>query len=470
MKLMQKIDRSVFSYSHISFYPIPLYLLFLFSLLFLPGCEKQTTPVASPQIQLTVDEAAVTEAWLKLQVTNLESLEAVEITRNTGDKQGKDSTIYSGKPQTGDTTIYDHGLLPAHSYTYRVYFLFNGTRGSLRAKAELTTMDTTSHNFSWQIDTIGTYSSILYDVAIINETEIWAVGEIHTPETDKFDSLGNWVPPYNAVHWDGQEWILIRTEAPGYGFGTNFSVFAFNSNDIWVGSTLPEYWDGINWCFHGYNLAGGYYIRKIWGSSSNDIYFVGSNGNITRYNGQHWYRMYSGTDLDLRDISGNSSTVFITGHSEQQESISLNLKGGKWRTFIKSESYYGNPSTGDYGRMYSVYVSANTAYIVAKAGIIRYHLSRGDVDLIPDETALYHDRTIRKITGTADNDILLIDAWGGIIHYNGKDWFLDESNLNYFGAGNYFPRSGQLWNNLAVMVGYCAGSASAIIVRGNRSP
>ncbi|MBI3006249.1 MAG: hypothetical protein HYY49_12660, partial [Ignavibacteriales bacterium] len=40
--------------------------------------------------------------------------------------------------------------------------------------------DTTSHNFTWTIDTVGDgNSSVLYDVAIINDTLAYAVGEIY---------------------------------------------------------------------------------------------------------------------------------------------------------------------------------------------------------------------------------------------------------------------------------------------------
>ena len=46
--------------------------------------------------------------------------------------------------------------------------------------------DTTSHNFTWQTFTFGEHSSsTLYDVAIINDSSIWAVGEIYMN-----DSLG----------------------------------------------------------------------------------------------------------------------------------------------------------------------------------------------------------------------------------------------------------------------------------------
>jgi hypothetical protein len=48
----------------------------------------------------------------------------------------------------------------------------------------VTTMDTTSHNFTfttWKFGTIG--SSVLYDVAIVYENNIGAVGEIMIADT-----------------------------------------------------------------------------------------------------------------------------------------------------------------------------------------------------------------------------------------------------------------------------------------------
>ena len=40
--------------------------------------------------------------------------------------------------------------------------------------------DTTSHNFTWETWTFGEHSSsVLNDVAIIDENNIWAVGEIY---------------------------------------------------------------------------------------------------------------------------------------------------------------------------------------------------------------------------------------------------------------------------------------------------
>jgi hypothetical protein len=73
-------------------------------------------------------------------------------------------------------------------------------------------IDTTSHVINWTIDEIGEYGSILRDVAIIDENNIWAVGEIYLKDT-----LGNPDPKaYNAVHWDGSKWQLKRIFFPQF--------------------------------------------------------------------------------------------------------------------------------------------------------------------------------------------------------------------------------------------------------------
>lgn len=85
----------------------------------------------------------------------------------------------------GDTVIMDEGLLPSQTYTYRAKVqspaLPIWLGGNLTSQVQVRTMDTTSHDFTWQIYTLGdgTGSSCLYDVAIINDTLAYAVGEIY---------------------------------------------------------------------------------------------------------------------------------------------------------------------------------------------------------------------------------------------------------------------------------------------------
>jgi hypothetical protein len=59
----------------------------------------------------------------------------------------------------------------------------------------------------WEIDTLGSPdgSNWLYDVAIIDENNVWVVGEIE-------DDSGK----FNAAHWNGGEWELIRIAPPPF--------------------------------------------------------------------------------------------------------------------------------------------------------------------------------------------------------------------------------------------------------------
>ncbi|RMH95872.1 MAG: glucosyl transferase, partial [Calditrichaeota bacterium] len=208
----------------------PFFLFLLpFTLFLFTSCQKNTTPVELAQTKLNLTaEPGVIEAWLTITADEAQGSEVV-LTR--------DGVERLRLPAVPETTVVDTGLLPAHSYTYAARLEREGRTTARSNSVQLTTMDTTSHEFSWEIYEFGGVhgSSVLYDVAIISPTDIWAVGEIHTAETDTFDSLGNWVNPYNAVHWDGIEWDLkhIRTNACG---GVDYppieAIFAFSANDI----------------------------------------------------------------------------------------------------------------------------------------------------------------------------------------------------------------------------------------------
>ena len=62
-------------------------------------------------------------------------------------------------------------------------------------------LDTTSHNFNWTVDTIGDGTTWLNCVSIINEDNIWIGGSINSGNS-------------NVMHWNGKEWeyIQIRDE------------------------------------------------------------------------------------------------------------------------------------------------------------------------------------------------------------------------------------------------------------------
>jgi len=175
------------------------------------------------------------------------------------------------------------------------------------ASVQVTTMDTTSHNWTFVAETLGVTSSVLYDVAIISEDNIWAVGELFLN-----DSSGQLDPlRYNAAHWDGSRWNVIRV--PYIYQGTPFHsaikcVFAFSDTDIWFSNSV--HWNGQQ--FHNVDLAiqifTGVGINKMWGNAATgELYVVGNNGTIAYSpdRGSTWRQLESGTTLGVQDIFGS---------------------------------------------------------------------------------------------------------------------------------------------------------------------
>src|SRR5690606_10162549 len=157
-------------------------------------------------------------------------------------------------------------------------------------------------------------SSTLYDVAIINENSIWCVGDIKIADTSE-----NGYTNYCYLKWNGIEWEKgkLKYFPPG-SIGDSIttsgnSIFAFNEDDVWISGGAVFHWNGSDWKIYYDTGAEG--SNKIWGTSSNDIYFVGRNGSIVHYNGSPgadgWTKIESGTDLSLSDIwSSNYGTIF----------------------------------------------------------------------------------------------------------------------------------------------------------------
>ena len=301
--------------------------LTVFLFLILASCDTNE-PLAQGAVGLTLEDVSCTEAWITLTVGNLPGTAYIRITSNG-------NLIETIDVNAAKTLLYYDTLQPNTNYEFQA---FSSQRGEdiIGNKLQVTTLDTTSHNFTWQTFTFGEHSSsTLYDVAIIDETNIWAVGEIYMN-----DSLGN--PDskiYNAVHWNGNIWEPKRIKTL---FGGNLitvpldGIFAFSATDIWMVGSLPIHGDGANWTMYDLrstvdpNLS----LSKVWGSRSNDIYFVGRNGSIAYYNGSSWTKIESGTTSDIQDIWGNIDPII-----QSYKLLAVAYSSGETRIFtINSNS------------------------------------------------------------------------------------------------------------------------------------
>jgi hypothetical protein len=289
-------------------------------------------------------------------------------------------------------------------------------------------MDTTSHEFVWEMDTVGTMASVLRDVCMFSENEIWAVGTIYVSAASGQTGLQRG----NLVRWNGVEWNVEEAQFPicdasGNELGTapidGISVSCNSPTDIWcVSSVSLLEWNGK--MFKTVCMPLGYGTRdllRMWRS-----FLIGTSGFVAHHDGFSWQQMMSGTTLDLRDIWGTSDglTVWACGHdSNLLPSILLEYDGSAWRTVKQVSS--SDPLYADSlsGIIRSVWSSGRwDAEVATSAGM--YRVQPGSVGearrtWLPawGSVGLFN-----RVRGSARNNIFAVGEFGTIAHYNGVTW------------------------------------------------
>ncbi len=388
-----------------------LFVLCLVScILFFIGCERSTAPISSSPVSLTLEYVGVTEAELRLQVDSSQPNDSYELLRDG-------QLTMSGTLCIAETSLVDSTLLPAHTYTYQAILIRSTTRSTQSAKLTLTTLDTTGHDFQWEIFTFESPfgSAALYDVAIINENNIWAVGMIYA------DSAQPWVP-YNAVHWNGSEWEFIQI--PYIYNGSPIVspirwVYAFNENDIWFGNSV--HWDGKN--FHNADVAisifYGIGINKMWGISNGEFYVVGNHGTIaySQDYGSSWQQLESGTDLPIQDIRGvvdwKTGKVNILA-------VACNLFSNDGNAVLQiSENSVSQISTTNLpANISSLWSWKGREWYICGSGLYRTRTFDMPWKQVSGLPSVFQ----QKVRGNGPNDIFIVGHFGLVLHWNGSTW------------------------------------------------
>ena len=327
-------------------------------------------------------------------------------------------------------------------------------------------LDTTSHFFTWEVDTIG--GGVVRDISIIDTNDVWAVGQ--------FVMSLEWDDRYNIAHWDGEDWEFIRHIPPPYvGFNQYYSIFTFGANDIWIGMNVPIHFDGSEWTVYqsdgGWDFDG--WIQSIWGASPSNVYFVGDNGSVAHYNGEDFELIESGTEIDLVDIDGtdDGDHVFVVGFTLSGNmqvlghSTVLEIVGGEVSTLYYSTSV--EPSENSYGLVTSTVVLGDTVYFSTSAGLWKYNYLTETSIVLPTEVTNLEENAGRKMVGNTTNDIMILDYHFDFIHFNGNSWFHDQPLVEMFGSDLLFSRSIDMKGDFVVSLGYCCGYKSTF-VRGYR--
>ena len=425
------------------------FLVIILSLL-IKSCDT-TDPPDNKSLLLKLEDVSCTEAWIKLTTTNLQLPTTITLEQNNQTR----STINLDK---SDTLLYIDSLLPNQTYSFVASH--SGLSGISSNELSVTTLDTTSHEFTFQTWTFGEHSSsVLYDVAIISENNIWAVGEIYMN-----DSLGQPDPTfYNAAHWNGQNWELKRIFYGG-GIWTIRTIFSFNANDIWF-SAFVKY-DGQNFTELPIPpILMGWTINKIWGSSSSNLYAVGNNGNIAWYNGSQWTKIESGTDVNLTDIYGtpDGDEVWTCGWNNTDGHTVL-IRIVNVQSEIIFDSF--NPNNLPYNSFISSLWTNGKLYFwltgVSDGAVKHSFLNRS----FTKKESFGLQYAPYRIRGTDLNNISLVGSAAMLWHYNGYSWKWYEELLNLDDR----LRSMDMKGNFIVAVGYRYESLQppAVIIMGRQ--
>ena len=418
------------------------------------SCKKEAPqePPHEVGVQLSVEDASCTEAWLKVSLLDASQPRTVALL-----KDGQ--RVLTAQMTTADSVFVVEGLLPRHTYSYVAQRLRDTSVIDVSSPVQATTMDTTSHDWVFSLDTLGVTASSLQAVEIVNDSLAYAVGEMYLN-----DSTGNLDPiAYNAAKWNGSSWELLRIAIPICGssstaFFSIYAVFAPGQTEIWFsGGGDIEYWNGITFrrdCSMNSLIRGG--ITNLWASSPTDLYAVGGGGTILHYRGVGWEVLEGGTTLPIRDVLGAKEVqgedyeilCVADSYGSSEGSKILSIKNGIVRALWNDGRPYG---------LDAVWFVPGHRYVVVGSGVWVTRTPGGGWVLENMLPAIH----TTSIAGQGLNDYVACGAFGLVAHNNGVNW------RTYFPMHSGSFTSVSMKGNLMLAVG---GSGDrAIIARGTRS-
>jgi hypothetical protein len=296
----------------------------------------------------------------------------------------------------------------------------------------------TSHDFTWEFDTLGAQGSYLTGVSVIDEGNIWVSGKIRLPDSTEWSGYKT----YNIANWDGTEWQLYDQELPLVNLSgtTSWHVFptllihAFNENDIWTQNSFASFghWNGIDWQGYSHIVEDIGLRYKMWGANYDDLWFVGSVGNITYFDGDTLvdYEDPPSITHDLRDIWGISpDKIWAVGYTTFPfaETILMGYDGENWNAIHISNGYdtCDGESLCDFTG--GVWAFGDTLYVAsAQNGIWKESVSTG-VGSMMDEPADYIWGSYMGLRGNHYNDIFSISKKCYLNHFNGENWTYSDA-------------------------------------------
>jgi hypothetical protein len=287
--------------------------------------------------------------------------------------------------------------------------------------------DTTSHAFTFQTFTFGgAGGSILNDVAIINDTLAYAVGEIYLTDSTGQPDL----EPYSIITWNGANWRAKKLyDASNQLIAGVRGILVLSPNDIWLADGGVEHWNGVSsqmtTSFDRISLIGGtenfQSVNDLWGSSSNNIYGVGFYGMITHYDGNLWTKVQSGTSLPINDIWGAQNLQ--TGQLEILGVASDDINKKLLR--IQGTTVTTVADGGLSASLNGVWFIPSIKYYVVGAGIA-YKNTLDNSTWSSYPSGIVTSYASGGVRGNDTSDVFVAGSFFELVHHNGSSWLQSQ--------------------------------------------
>jgi hypothetical protein len=300
------------------------------------------------------------------------------------------------------------------------------------------------------------------DLAIIDDNNIWAVGEFHLR-----DSTGNFDRTMcNVLRWDGIQWNPQRLYYDYHGsqyLSRGDAVFAFGADDIWLSTGTAAHWDGHTLTALDLIGANPGAVRRYWGNSSRDLYMVSSEGRFTHFDGSSFSAIPTGVQSYFWDVHGSGDKVYIGSYFYDNQirpsGVFTNDKSGFRFLFPDASDNSDFQALRD---AFGVWASPQgTLWALGGPFIFQPLVNRNPLPGINQSGNYFY-----CIRGNSDSDVWVGGSGGTILHYNGDTW--KEYPEASAGFGFVWYRCAAVKGNTVVFGGVAQSHQYAIVTLGRR--
>jgi hypothetical protein len=307
----------------------PIRYFFLFLLLSAFGC-KEDPPIVPPPpppppiykdtITVITEDVTHRSITVNIKTTSNNPKSTIKFFRifNSNETQVTEYPI-----TVSDTSIIDdnfgNGLQLNTTYTYYAVRIDSiGERKDSSNTRQATTLDTTSHNYTWQEFAFGEAGSVLYDVWGTDENNVYAVGTVLFNDT-----------AYGVIKWNGNEWT------PAKKIGGLQAIIGFSNSDIWTAGGGVWHFNGAESEEYTYRdpvITNNITYSSIWGTSSSNLYFGNVGGKIIHWNGIEAEVVYTNSDIvQVSDLDGYAADFIIgVGRGFTPPLLAVYYNGNSW--------------------------------------------------------------------------------------------------------------------------------------------